>query len=43
MINSLTDNYGIAINGYEQAFTKSGGSKADSIFNKVFKRSKVNN
>jgi hypothetical protein len=43
MINGLTDNYGIAINGYEQAFTKSGGSKADSIFNKVFKRSKVNN
>jgi len=43
LIDNLVDNYNIAVNGYEQAFTKSGGSKADSIFNKVFKRSKVNN
>ena len=41
LIDNLVDNYNIAVNGYEQAFSKSGGGEANKVFKNIFKRRKV--
>ena len=43
LIDNLVDNYNIAVNGYEQAFSKSGGGEANKVLKNIFNRRKVNN